>query len=55
LTTTGSCVVGREASTPQREPDPFQRAAAAMVALAAAWAELHNAVKKMGEDKALRP
>lgn len=39
--------------TPQREPDAFEEAAAAMVALAAAWAKLHNALRKMGQDKAL--
>ena len=37
------------------EPDAFQKAAAAMVELAAAWAKLHDAVVKMGQEKALRP
>lgn len=45
------------ASKPTREPDAFARAAVAMIALAAAWAELHKALVKMGQDKdkALRP
>lgn len=42
-------------STPTSEPNAFEKAATAMVELAAAWAKLHDALVKIGEDKALRP
>lgn len=45
---------GGVSATPS-EPDTFQLAAAAMVELAAAWAKLHNALVKMGQDKVLWP